>query len=560
MESASGVHEVCDRYVAEYAAADPVQATLFGIAGYADRLTDYSPAGHRLRAEVARKALGDMAAIEPGSDSERVAKAVFCERLGRELEVQDAGLRAASLNVIASPAQDIRMVFDLMATETAADWAVIAARMEQVPEALRGVRASLVAAAEDGRISARRQLDKTAEQAETWAGRRGDLGFFTGLITPAREVAGAPVDELERSARAADSAYGEFADFLRNELAPRAPVADAVGERTYRLWSGYFTGADIDPREAYDWGWREFSEIEADLLAVAARIAPGKTPAETAAVLDADPKYWINGAAAFEAWLQRTADAALTALRGTHFDIPTAAGALECRIAPPGGGVGAYYLGPSEDLRRPGRMWWSLEAGKERFSTWREVSVVYHEGVPGHHLHAITVLTADGLNRYQRMLSFVDGHSEGWALYAERLMRELGYLSDDGDLFGMLTEQLLRAARVIVDIGMHLELTIPAGTGFHEGERWTPELGLEFLLTRALTEPARARFEIDRYLGWPGQAPAYKLGERGWLAAREEARSRAGESFSLKEFHTRALRMGGMGMDTLRAQLAASEG
>ncbi|MGV9482793.1 DUF885 family protein [Gordonia aichiensis] len=77
---------------------------------------------------------------EPGSDSERVAKAVFCERLGRELEVQDAGLRAASLNVIASPAQDIRMVFDLMATETAADWAVIAARMEQVPEALRGVR------------------------------------------------------------------------------------------------------------------------------------------------------------------------------------------------------------------------------------------------------------------------------------------------------------------------------------------------------------------------------------------------------------------------------------
>ena len=169
-------------------------------------------------------------------------------------------------------------------------------------------------------------------------------------------------------------------------------------------------------------------------------------------------------------------------------------------------------------------MWWSLEAGKEQFTTWREVSVVYHEGVPGHHLHAIVVLTADELNRYQRMMSFVDGHSEGWALYAERLMYELGYLSDDGALFGMLAEQLLRAARVIVDIGMHLESTIPAGTGFHEGQRWTPELGLEFLLTRALTEPARARFEIDRYLGWPGQAPAYKLGERGWLAARTACR------------------------------------
>ncbi|MFJ2835973.1 DUF885 domain-containing protein [Nocardia sp. NPDC087230] len=558
MESAPGVHEVCDRFVEEYAAADPVMATLFGIAGFEDRLTDYSPAGHRLRAAIVRNALRSMVAIEPTTDSERVAKAVFCERLGIELEVQDAGLRLASLNVIASPVQDIRMVFDLMATETGADWEAIAVRLEQVPAALFGVRASLRAAAEDGRISARRQIDKTAEQAKAWAGSRGEMGFFTGLIAGARGVAGAPLEELERNARAADSAYAEFAGFLRGELAPQAPAADAVGERTYLLWSRYFTGAEFDLEEAYDWGWREFSAIEAEMRAVAARIAPGKTPAETAAVLDADPKYRVDGAAAFEEWLQRTSDAALKALRGNHFDIPEQVARLECKIAAPGGGVGAYYLGPSEDLRRPGRMWWSLEAGKEQFTTWREVSVVYHEGVPGHHLHATVVLTADELNRYQRMMSFVDGHSEGWALYAERLMYELGYLSDDGALFGMLAEQLLRAARVIVDIGMHLESTIPAGTGFHEGQRWTPELGLEFLLTRALTEPARARFEIDRYLGWPGQAPAYKLGERGWLAARDEARARAGESFSLKEFHTRALRMGGMGMDTLRAQLAES--
>ncbi|MFD4430880.1 DUF885 domain-containing protein [Nocardia sp. NPDC058497] len=561
MDAAPGVHQICDRFVDEYAAADPVMATLFGLAGHEDRLTDYSAAGHGVRVGIARKALRAMLATEPMTDSERVAKAVFCERIGVEIETQEAGLRLASLNVIASPVQDIRMVFDLMATGTGAEWAVIAARLGQVPEALLGVRASLLVAADSGRISARRQIDKTAEQAETWAGCRGDVGFFTALIAGARGVADAPLDELERAAHAAESAYAEFAGFLRAELAPRAPVLDAVGENTYRLWSRYFTGADVDLREAYAWGWREFSGIEAEMRAVAARIAPGATLVETAAVLDADPKYRLHGVAVFEAWLQRTSDAALKALRGTHFDIPDEIARLECKIAPPGGGVGAYYLGPSEDFRRPGRMWWSLEPGKEQFTTWREVSVVYHEGVPGHHLQVATaVLAADTLNRYQRMLSFVDGHGEGWALYAERLMHELGYLSDDGNLFGMLCEQLLRAARVIVDIGMHLELEIPAGTGFHEGERWTPDLGLEFLLTRTLTEPARARFEIDRYLGWPGQAPAYKLGERGWLAARDEARARAGESFSLKAFHTRALRMGGMGLDTLRAQLADREG
>ena len=103
---------------------------------------------------------------------------------------------------------------------------------------------------------------------------------------------------------------------------------------------------------------------------------------------------------------------------------------------------------------------------------------------------------------------------------------------------------------------MHLELEIPAGTGFHEGERWTPELGLEFLLTRTISDPAHSRDEIDRYLGWPGQAPSYKLGERVWLRAREDARLRHGESFDLKAFHTAALNMGGMGLDPLAERLA----
>src|SRR5262249_3471801 len=106
------------------------------------------------------------------------------------------------------------------------------------------------------------------------------------------------------------------------------------------------------------------------------------------------------------------------------------------------------------------------------------------------------------------------------------------------------------------DIGMHLKLEIPGGTGFHEGERWTPELALAFMNTRTITDHAHVRSEIDRYLGWPGQAPAYKLGERMWLSARGEGRARRGESFDLKDFHMRALHMGPMGLDTLRERLA----
>jgi uncharacterized protein (DUF885 family) len=552
-----GVHEICDRYVDDYAAADPVMATFLGIFGYDDQLTDYSPQGYAARASIARRALEAVEAAEPADDGERAAKAMFTERIGLEVEIHEAGLDLAALNVIASPVQELRMVFDLMPTGTPEEWAVIAARLAKVPQALDGLRASLLAAADHGRVSALRQVAKVADQAETWAGLHGEDGFFTTLITGAKDVSEDLRRELDRNARAAQEAYAELAGFLRAELAPLAPAKDAVGEDVYRLWSRYFTGAALDLQETYHWGWAEFSRIEAEMVKVAARIKPGASLAETAAALDADARYLVHGQGAFEAWMQGLSDNALKALRGKHFEIPDALMALECKIAPPGGGVGAYYTAPNEDFTRPGRMWWSVAPDKTEFSTWREVSTVYHEGVPGHHLQIATaVYQAASLNKYQRLMAFTSGHGEGWALYAERLMQDLGFLSDDGELLGMLSDQLFRAARVVVDLGMHLELEIPAGAGFHEGERWTPELGLEFMLTRTITDAAHVHDEIDRYLGWPGQAPAYKIGERLWLAAREDAKRRQGDTFDMKDFHTRALKLGGMGLDTLREQLA----
>jgi uncharacterized protein (DUF885 family) len=191
------------------------------------------------------------------------------------------------------------------------------------------------------------------------------------------------------------------------------------------------------------------------------------------------------------------------------------------------------------------------------FPTWRHVSRLYHEGVPGHHLQLGTaVYQAKRLNKYQRLLAFAYGHGEGWALYTERLMRDLGYISLDGDVLGTLNEELYRAARVILDIGLHLQLTIPKGTGFHEGEKRTPALALEFFLSRTTVPEEKSRGQVDRYLGWPAQATSYKLGERLWLEAIADARTRHGAAFDLKRFHMQALEMGSMGLETLRVQLA----
>ncbi|HEY2700231.1 MAG TPA: DUF885 domain-containing protein [Pseudonocardiaceae bacterium] len=555
----SRIDATSDRYVADYARLNPIDATFLGITDHDEALTDYSPEGHRARAELTATALRDIEAAEASTDAERAAKAVFAERSGIYLELHEAGLFQADLNVIESPPQQVRMVFDLMGTDTAADWELIAKRLVKVPDALANLRASLAASAARGQVSALRQVTKTADQCETWAGQRGGGSFFADLVEGAKDVEGvdnALRTDLRTGASAAASAYADLAHFLRTELAPKAREKDAVGADVYRLWSRFFTGAALDLNEAYQWGWEEFFRIEAEMKQVADRIKSGATLAEAAAVLDADPQYRVQGNDGLQAWMQRLSDQALADLRGVHFDIPDPLMQLECKIAPPGGGVGAYYTGPTDDFSRPGRMWWSVPADRTEYSTWRETSTVYHEGVPGHHLQIATaVYQADTLNRFQRLMSGTSGYCEGWALYAERLMRELGYLGDDGDLMGMLDAHLFRAARVIVDIGMHLELEIPAGSGFHPGERWTPELGLEFMLTRTITDPHHVHDEIDRYLGWPGQAPSYKLGERLWLTARDEAKQRKGAKFDLKAFHQQALEMGSMGLDTLRERL-----
>ncbi|WP_461119767.1 DUF885 domain-containing protein [Saccharothrix stipae] len=554
--SSAGVHGISNQFVADYAAADPLTATFIGKPGHDDRLTDYSPEGHAAREELARNALAAINAAEPADKSEADAKAVFLERVGLEVELHEAGQMEGNLNVIASPVQSMREVFDQMPTDTADDWAVIAKRLTAVPEAVANLRAGLAHAADQGHVAALRQVGKVAEQCDTWSGRTGGKSFFAALIADA-PADGALRTELETGARAAAEAYGDLAAFLRDDLAPKAPKKDAVGEDVYRLQSRYFTGSRLDLGEAYEWGWAEFTRIETEMKQVANRIKPGATLAEAAAALDADPRYLVQGKDGLRSWMQELSDKALQDVRGVHFDLPDELMKLECRIAPPGGGVGAYYSGPTPDFSRPGRMWWSVPDGKEEFPTWREVSTVYHEGVPGHHLQVATaVYQAEKLNEFQRLMCWVSGHGEGWALYAERLMRELGYLEDDGDLLGMLDAHLFRAARVIIDIGMHLELEIPKGTGFHEGERWTPELGLEFMLTRTITDAAHVHDEIDRYLGWPGQAPSYKLGERLWLAARDDARARHGSAFDLKGFHKEALEMGAMGLDTLRERLA----
>ena len=547
------IDDIAAEYVDRVAALDPCYATYAGIAGHDYELTDLGADGFAARAGLDRSALAALDAAEAQDPREQVARAAMRERLALAVERYEAGDTTSELNTIASWVQRTREVFDQMPTDGEEAAVNIAKRMAAVPRAYRQLSATLLDAARDGRCAARRQVEEVAGQCAAWAKPGGS--FYSGLAGRLTGVPDSLRGELDVAARAATAATAELGTFLGRELMPLAPAKDACGPEVYARASRHFLGGAVDLREAYAWSWEEIARLRAEMARVSDLVRPGATVEEAVAILDEDPARRVEGRENFRAWMQEHAERTISELHGTHFDIPQPAHRIEAAIAPTNGG-GIYYTEPSEDWSRPGRMWWSVPDGVEAFSTWKEVTVVYHEGVPGHHLQVSQAMAqTESLNRWQRM-SWVSGHGEGWALYAERLMGELGYLEDPGAYLGMLDSQQLFAVQVPLDIGVHLELDVPRGTGWREGERWNAEIAWELLRAHSSWDERQLRSELRRCLGMPGQAPSYKLGERIWLQAREDAMARAGAAFSLKDFHAQALSLGAMGLDPLREALA----
>jgi uncharacterized protein (DUF885 family) len=552
------VDEIADGFVEAWAALSPLTATYLGIAGHDSELPDLSLDGYQAQEDLVRRTLAQMRPVDPVDERGLAAKEAFLERLTVSLEQYAAKTPQSQVSVIESELHRLRSAFDLMNTDGDEAWEAIDSRLSLIPATLGDYRRTLSRCADDGHVSARRQLAAVADQIWLWTGAKGASGsFFEGLVARAN-VAGTLRDGLDASARSASAAYSDFASFLQRDLLPRGRERDGVGRERYEPQSRAFLGAAVDLDETYAWGWKELKRIEDDMDRVAGQIVPGGHVPEAVAALDADPRRVISGKEAFRDWMQELADKTMNELADVHFDIPEPIRRIECCLAPTSDG-GIYYTGPSEDWSRPGRMWWAVPEGIDTFSTWQEVTTVYHEGVPGHHLQvAQTAYRKDLLNRWQRTMCWVSGHGEGWALYAERLMDDLGYLDDPGHRLGMLDAQRLRAVRVIVDIGMHLELEIPVDNpfGFAPGVAWTADLGLQFLREHCRLADAVIQYEHLRYLGWPGQAPSYKVGERIWMQARDDVRARKGSAFDLKEFHRSALDLGSIGLDPLRQALA----
>lgn len=545
----TAIDKIANDWVKHLAKRSPSYATYLGFPGGEGDVDDFSPEALKQDRDDYAGLISQLSAEEPVDEVDRVTKEAMIADADLSVRTFDSGLQFRNMNNIASPAQDIRDIFDLSPTETEQDWENLASRMSKVPEAIAGYIESLRVGISRQDTPARRQVEEIVAQV---AQIDSPDGFFREFSkAEGKNLPESLIKKLAASGEKATEGYRTFGEFLTGELMPAANSEDAIGTERYALLSERFLGAKIDPDETYEWGIEELARVVAEQTAVANQIKPGASVEEAVSFLENDPSTKLYGTEALQKWMQRLSDEAIEKLSGSHFEIAEPLKKLECMIAPTKHG-GIYYTGPTDDFSRPGRMWWSVPEGVEEFDTWRETTTVYHEGVPGHHLQiAQQTYIKDTLNDWRRLASWSSGHGEGWALYAERLMDELGFLSTPADRLGMLDGQRMRAARVVLDIGVHTKNPKLDGQGI-----WDFDYALAFMEKNVNMSKEFVRFEVTRYFGWPGQAPSYKVGQRIWEQIRDDYKERKGSDFDIKEFHKAALNLGGLGLDTLRSAMA----
>ncbi len=544
------IFEVSDRAVDRFAESDPLMATEQGLAGYDHRWPDLSPAGHAAARDLAENIKAEALACEVGDARSRLAQRVLVDDCDGMIDAHEAGDHLRDINNIVSPHQLLRHAFDNMVTDTPEQWEQVAIRLETIDQPVADYRASLEEGMSQGVTAARRQVEAVLAQGEIAAGGSSP---FRALANRGTDLDSALSSRLARGADHAAKVFGELTEFLRETYLAAARVDDAAGPDDHARLCRRWLGTDLDLAETYAWGWAEVERLWVDLQAACADGLPDLGAPEVMDRLQTEPVYAARSLGEFHERMIEQQEKARAAVGGTQFDLPPELQPVDVKIEPAGGASAPHYVSASEDLSRNGCVWYPV-AGRSFFPLFGEITTANHEGYPGHHLQCAAQLTqGENLTRYQRLVSWNPGSGEGWALYAERLMDELGLLERPEYRVGLLSSQLFRACRVAIDIGVHNRLAIPDHATFHPGESWTPELAVELLVTRAMSPVDDATDEVVRYCGWPGQAITYKVGEQAILDLRSEAQAQPG--FDLKAFHARVLAPGAVGLDALAEQV-----
>ena len=531
----------------------PEFATYVGDARYNDKLSDYSPQAVAAENEEHKKQLALFTAIDSTgfSAEELLNKELMIRNLRQSIEdteLKDWEMPADQMNGIHL---DLAWMPQQMPFNTVKDYENYIARLHLVPRALEQTLDVMRLGMRDRLMPPKYLLEKVGEEAQGIADDTPERSPFAKPATRFPEgMAESEQARLRKAILAAierevNPAYAAFAHFVKEEYAPHGRTEYGIwavpnGETIYLAAVKEHTTTNLSPAEIHEMGLRQVAEIEAEMLKLANSLGYKDLRSLNAHIRSDRKLYGTSGQQIFDLYqhyadqMQQKLPAYFGKQPPTRLDVVV----MDSFRAPDA--VPADYSPGSNDGSRPGRINVNEYAPEKRLLLNVE-AIAYHEGIPGHHLQFSIAESLADIPEFRRNGGF-NAYSEGWAFYAERLGREMGFYQDPYSEYGRLENEMWRSVRLVVDTGVHLK-------------HWSRQQMIDFFTEHTAMDAQNIATEVDRYIAWPGQALSYKLGQMTILRLREEARRELGDRFDIRKFHDAVLEEGPLPLDVLEEHI-----
>ncbi len=552
------LRSLADGFWDTYLATNPTWATVIGDRRFDDRLEDISPEAIDARLAWLDAVAADAAAISPGdlTPAERVTRQMLVDECTGGAAAIRTGVHEWTVDPLGGPTVSLLDLVDYQSIRTPEDGRALVARWRAIGPHLDQMGSNLRRAAADGRAAAITPIERVLDvlrslealPAEDWKLAAPATAAHDGWSEADRTRLRDDVVGTVRDV--AIPAFRRYRETLEREILPVARPSERPGlinvpggAEAYRDWIRVHTTLDLEPAEIHATGLAEIERIDAEFVELGRRVLGTTDLQSTLAALRDDPHLRFETADEVFETAKRSLARARSAVPEWFGRVPAAA----CVVVPVPSHSEvhqtiAYYSWPALDGSRPGRYYINLHAPESR-PRYEAEALAFHEAVPGHHLQIAVAQELEGLPAFQRMLGST-AFAEGWGLYTERLSDEMGLYSSDMDRFGILSFDAWRAGRLVVDTGMH-------------AFGWTRQQAIDFLRAHSALGDNNIANEVDRYIVWPGQALAYKIGQLEIMRLRAEAQARLGARFEIRTFHDTVLGAGAISLPALRDRVGS---
>ncbi|MEE9231383.1 MAG: DUF885 domain-containing protein [Acidobacteriota bacterium] len=545
--------KLADEYWEGQLAANPVSATAIGDRRYDHLLSDLTSERRERDRRRLDGVLQRARAIDPDElgPADQLTRLALVNEVEGDLALLDCGLDDWSVDPLNGPQVSFLNIESFQPVRSVEEGRAMAQRWKAMGPYVDVHVSNLRRSLGEGRVATRDAVLKVIEEIEDLLQQpENEWPLLKPLETPHLDWSSEERAEFDKALRGAvresvRPAMERYGEFLQEELLPRARPQEKPGIvhipdgiDCYRNLVRVHTSLDLSPEDIHQTGLDEVSRINAEMERLGERVLGTSDRREILSRLRTDPELYFETSDQVAAKAESALRRAQGAVSDWFGNLPKAS----CEVTrmkkhEEKHSTIAYYLESTVDGSRPGRYYINTSEPRTR-PRYEAEALAYHEAVPGHHLQIALTQELSGLpafRRYEGVTAFV----EGWALYAERLADDMGLYSSDLDRMGMLSYEAWRACRLVVDTGMH-------------AKGWSRQQAIDFMLNNTVLAENNIVNEVDRYIVWPAQALAYKIGQLEILRLRGEAESRLGKRFDIKAFHDTVLGSGAVPLESLR--------